>query len=111
MLLTVPPWAGEVTAMVIGCAAPTSRLAAGQVTVPPTSPQVQPEPVAETKVRPAGSTSVTLTEVAVLGPAFETARTYEKPALAFTGSTESDFTIDRSAWAVTSVVSPSLLFA
>ncbi len=49
--------------------APEARLATVQVTVP----ELLAHPVeADENVSPAGSTSVTLTPVAVLGPAFET---------------------------------------
>ena len=48
--------------------APEARLATVQVTVAPPVQALE----ADENVSPAGSTSVTLTPVAVLGPAFET---------------------------------------
>src|SRR4029453_853176 len=59
VLLTVPPSAGAVPALVLGGAAQPRRRAAVRVPAPPVSPQVQPEPEADTKVSPAGSVSVT----------------------------------------------------
>src|SRR5882672_5170401 len=66
------PASDAVTVMVMAGAAPGARLARVQVTTPPAWLQVQPLPVALTKVTPAGSVSLTLTEVAVLGPALLT---------------------------------------
>lgn len=74
VLLMVPPAPGAVTVIVIAGAAPTARLARVHVTVPVSSPQAQPEPVADTCVIPAGRVSVTVSDWAVLGPAFDTAR-------------------------------------
>ena len=52
---------------------PIDPLAPVHVTVPFVWPQVQLVPATDTNVRPAGSTSVTVSDCAVLGPAFETA--------------------------------------
>src|SRR5438128_2459428 len=68
VLVIVPPSDGAVTTMVMAGAAPGAKLARVQVTTPPAWLQVQPLPDALTKVTPAGSVSLTLTEVAVLGP-------------------------------------------
>ena len=69
-----PPSAGAVTVIVIVGAAPTASEALVHVTTPADSLQVHPVPDAETYAVPAGSVSVTISDVAVLGPAFETAR-------------------------------------
>ena len=69
------PWAGAVTVTVIaGADVPVAS--AGLVQLTDTFPvlvQVQPVPVAETNVTPAGSVSVTVREAASDGPAFATA--------------------------------------
>src|SRR5256885_8709972 len=72
VLLIVPPSLGAVTTIVIAGAAPTARLGRVQVTMPPPYLQVHPVPLALTKVTASGSVSLTLTEVAVLGPALLT---------------------------------------
>ena len=72
VLVIVPPSLGAVTTMLMAGAAPGAKLARVQLTTPPASLQLQPLPVALTKVTPAGSVSLTLTEVAVLGPALLT---------------------------------------
>ena len=72
VLVIVPPSLGAVTTMVMAVAAPGAKLARVQVTTPPAWLQVQPLPEALTNVTPAGSVSLTLTEVAVLGPALFT---------------------------------------
>jgi hypothetical protein len=59
---------GAMIVSVIGGAAPTASEGLVHVTVPAANPQVQPVPVALTKLEPAGSTSVTVTENAVSGP-------------------------------------------
>jgi hypothetical protein len=74
VLLIEPPLAGAVTEIVIAGAAPTASVARVQVTVPEALLQVQPVPVADTNVTPAGSVSETETFAAGLGPAFATLR-------------------------------------
>ena len=67
-----PTLPGAVTLIVIVGAAPTLKLARVQVTTPDDSPQLQPVPDALTKPTPAGRLSLTLTFVAVDGPALLT---------------------------------------
>src|ERR1019366_4189643 len=64
---------GALIVNVIGFAAPTARVGSVHVTTPATLLQVQPVPVALTKVEPAGSVSLTDTFDACDGPRFETA--------------------------------------
>lgn len=77
----------------------------------------QPVPwlgVAEVNVTPAGNVSVTVTAAALAGPLFVTVIEYVRVPLTDTGSGESVFVIDRSAWfagAFTVVVPGALLFA
>src|SRR5207237_434325 len=98
-----PPVLGAVHVIVIEGAAPTAADARVHVTTWPATPHAQPVPVAETKVVPAGSVSVTVTVAAALGPAFETSTVYVSVAPAVTGSGASVIAIDRSALAVTVV--------
>ena len=70
--IIVPLVVGAVTVMVIAGAAPKAKLARVQVTTPAAWLQLQPEPEALMNVTPAGKVSVTVTEVAVLGPALLT---------------------------------------
>jgi hypothetical protein len=65
--------------------------------------------VAETNDVPTGTASVTTVAVAPDGPAFPTASVYVRSFPATTGSTESDFVIERSARGCTVVPSVSLL--
>ena len=67
-----PPFDGAVTLMVIAGAAATARDGRVQVTVPEALLQVQPVPVADPNVTPAGRTSTTLKFEAALGPALVT---------------------------------------
>src|SRR5262245_46006884 len=71
-LFRVAPSDGAVTLIVMSGAAPGTRLARVQVTVPEAWLQFQPVPVALTKPTPTGSVSATLTELAVLGPPLAT---------------------------------------
>jgi hypothetical protein len=71
VLRIAPPSAGAVTVTVIGAAAATPSEGSVHVTGP-VPRQVQPAPLALPKVVPAGSVSVTETEFACEGPAFET---------------------------------------
>jgi len=73
VFVMVPGTEGAVAAMVIGFAAPTASVGIVQVTVPAAWPQVQPVPLAETNVTPAGRGSVTVTLDADPGPLFVTA--------------------------------------
>ena len=74
VLLRVVAAPGAVAVRVMSGAAPAARLARVQLIAPPEGGlQVQPVPEAVAFVTPAGSVSVTVREVAVLGPAFETA--------------------------------------
>ena len=72
--VSVAAWAGAVTTTVIaGAVAPLAS--AGRVHVTDTFPtlvHVQPVPVADTNVTPAGSVSVTDSPDAAAGPAFAT---------------------------------------
>lgn len=72
LFVMLPPTLGAVTVMVMDGAGPMARLARVQVTTPAAWLHVQPVPVAETKVTPAGSVSVTVRLLAVLGPALLT---------------------------------------
>ena len=72
LLVIEPPAEGAVTVIVIAGAAVTASVVLVQVTVPDALLQVHPVPVAETNVTPAGSVSVTETELAALGPALLT---------------------------------------
>jgi len=67
-----PPPDGAVTVIVIDGPAPTTSDARVQVTICPATEHAQPIPVALTNVVPAGSVSVIVTVVALLGPAFAT---------------------------------------
>ena len=69
-------------------AAPTARVGRVQVTVV-VPVHVQPEPVAETRVAPAGIVSVTVTEAASEGPALEALKVYVTGWPAQAGSGES----------------------
>jgi hypothetical protein len=71
VFVAVPADEGAVIETVIAGAAPVESDARVQITVV-VPVQAQPEPVADTSAAPAGSTSVTDTEVAVDGPAFAT---------------------------------------
>src|SRR2546430_2727124 len=71
-VLVMVPAGDAVTVIVIGGAGPWARLPCVQVTTPLAWLQLQPLPAALTKVTLAGSVSLTLTEVAVLGPALLT---------------------------------------
>src|SRR5712692_10471591 len=100
LLLMVPPSLGAVTTMVIGGAvAPgPSGVLLVQVTTPWLWVQVQPVPVALTKVTPAGNVSITVIgAAAVEGPPLCTVRVYVSAPPAVTGSGESLLVIDRSA--------------
>jgi hypothetical protein len=70
-----PADAGASIVTVIAGAAPTDSEGRVHVTVV-VPPHVQPEPPAETSVAPDGSVSVTESDVAVDGPAFETESVY-----------------------------------
>src|SRR5437870_4081404 len=73
VLIMVPPSLGAVTTIVMGGAAPGGRLLARvQVTLALVPLHVQPMPEALWKVTPAGSVSMTLTLLAVEGPALLT---------------------------------------
>src|SRR5438309_1201784 len=74
LLVMVPPSLGAVTVIVIVEGVPPvgARLARVQVTLALVPLHVQPVPEALWKVTPAGSVSVTLTVVAVEGPALLT---------------------------------------
>ena len=69
---TDPPAVGAVTTSVNVVEAPLFSVSTEQVIV--VVPVHEPAGVAETKVVPGGSTSVTTTEVAAAGPAFATSR-------------------------------------
>jgi hypothetical protein len=72
VLPTIPAWAGAVTAIVIGAAAPSARLAIVQVTTWPAFEQAQPVPLALTNTTVGSSESVMVIVLAVLGPPFVT---------------------------------------
>jgi hypothetical protein len=80
-----------------------------QVTVPDACEQLPAEGVAETKTDPGGRVSVTLTLVAVEGPAFWRPTEYVSSAPAGTGSGESVVVIERSAAGFTVVAALALL--
>jgi hypothetical protein len=65
---------GAVMIRVMGAAGPTASDGIVQVTTPAEKPHVQPAPVALTKPEPAGSGSLTDTDVAEVGPLFVTVR-------------------------------------
>jgi hypothetical protein len=67
-----PAVAGVVTVIVIAGAVATANAARVHVTTPAAWLHVQPVPVAEPNVTPAGSVSVIVRLAAVLGPAFAT---------------------------------------
>ena len=73
VLVMLPPLAGAVTERKINGAGHTPKPALLHVTTPALLLQVQPVPSAPLYAVPAGNVSVTLTFVAVLGPAFDTA--------------------------------------
>ena len=61
--------------VIVGAVAPLARVARVHVTETlPVFVHAQPPPAADTKVTPAGSVSVTLTDAASDGPAFCTTR-------------------------------------
>jgi hypothetical protein len=106
------PWAGAVTVTVtVGAVVPVAS--AGRVQLTDTFPvfvQVQPVPVADTKVTPEGRVSVTVKETASEGPAFATTSWYATlPAAATVAGPL--FTMERSACATTAVVALDVLFA
>jgi hypothetical protein len=72
LLRVVPPF-GAVTVTVMFGADATLSVPRVQVTVPEAWLHVHPEPAALTKETPAGRGSVTVSELAVLGPALVTA--------------------------------------
>jgi hypothetical protein len=111
VLVSDPACAGAVTTTVmVGAVAPLARLGRVQVTeVLPTLLHVQPAPVPETKVTPAGSVSATETFAASEGPLFATTREYETDPAAVTEGGPV-FVIERSAEAVTVVVAEEVLF-
>src|SRR5688572_7656353 len=82
-----------------------------QVTVPDDSLQEPCEGVAELKVTPAGSVSLTLTPVAFQGPALPMSSVYVSSAPWSTGSGESDFVSERFAAGSTVVAALTELFA
>ena len=75
------------------------------VTVPDTCVQVPCVGVAETKVTPAGSVSVSVTPVAVDGPALNTLTSYVNWSFTATGSGKADLKTERSAEGGTTMVS------
>jgi hypothetical protein len=93
VLVIVPPSLGAVAVMVISGAGPTAKLARVQV-IPR---QLHPVPLAVAPVTPAGSVSVTLTLVAVLGPLFVTVRVYVRFWPTTTGSGASVLVMDKFA--------------
>src|SRR5450631_2252401 len=112
VLDNVVAWAGAVTVTVIvGAVAPVASVGRVQVTETlPVLVQVQPVPVAETKVTPAGRVSVTDRLAASEGPLLLTTSEYAMalPATTFTGPV---LTMARSADAVTVVVAVEVLLA
>src|SRR5205823_2271766 len=105
----VPPVAGAVHVIVIDGAAPSPSAAVVQVTTWLATPHVQPVPVAETNVVPAGRVSVTVTVAASLGPAFATSTVYVSVPPAATGSGASVTAIERSALELTVVSAVAVL--
>jgi hypothetical protein len=88
---------GAVTVIVIDADAPGASVARVHVTVV-VPEQLQPVPVAETRLVPAGSGSETLTEFAVtVDELFVTVTVYVRVPFVWTGSGESVFVIERSA--------------
>ena len=104
--------AGAVTTTVIvGAVVPVASVGRVQVTETlPVLVQVQPVPVAETKVTPAGRVSVTETEAASDGPLFAPTREYVTvpPAVTVPGPV---LVRERSAEAVTVVLATEVLLA
>src|SRR5579859_2413706 len=75
-----------VTTTAIGGTAPTARLARVQVTTPFVNEQLQPAPLARTKVTPAGSVSLTTTPLARAGPTLVALIVYISALPSLTGS-------------------------
>src|SRR4029453_9588493 len=107
----VPPVGGAVKLSVIGGASPGGSVGRVQVTVPLAFAHDQPFPPALTNVVPGGRGSVTLTELALVGPAFATWRGEGAFWLVGTGLGVSDSWIDRSASPMRTVLSDSALLA
>jgi hypothetical protein len=99
LLRVVPPFGAVTVTLMLGAVA-TLSVPRVHVTVPEAWLHVHPEPAALTNETPAGRLSVTVSELAVLGPALATDRVYVMFAPGATGSALSDFVIDRSAAAV-----------
>jgi hypothetical protein len=96
------------TTVSVGAVPPAVNEDRVQVTTPETWLQVQPVPVADPNVTPAGSVSVTDRLAASLGPALATTREYVTDPAAVTDAGP-DLVIDRSAEAVTDVLADAEL--
>jgi hypothetical protein len=112
VLVSVAAWAGAATTRVmVGAVAPA--VSAGRVHVAELLPelvQVQPVPVADPKVTPAGRVSVTESPAASEGPLFTTTREYDTVPFTVTVAGP-DLVMARSADAVMPVVVDEVLFA
>jgi hypothetical protein len=108
----LPAWFGAVTVTVItGALDPAVRAARVHVTdTLPVFEHAHPVPDADTNATPAGNVSVTDTFAASDGPAFDTVNEYATDPAATTDAGPA-FTIDRSADAVTVVVTLDVLLA
>jgi hypothetical protein len=111
VLVSDAAWAGAVTTTVmLGAVAPATS--AGRVQLTDTLPvfvQVQPVPVADTNVTPAGSVSVTARPLASEGPLLTTTSEYDTPPPAVTEAGPA-LVIARSAEAATPVETDEVLF-
>jgi hypothetical protein len=96
MFVIAPAADGALTTIEIGAAEATPSEGSVQVTGPAPL-QLQPAPDAETKEAPAGSVSVTVSELACEGPAFPTVSVYVSGKPAPTGSGEAPAPRERSA--------------
>ncbi len=100
-----------VTLIVTPALPPLLTVPSGHVTVPAACEQLPCVGVADVKVTPPGSVSVTVTPAAEDGPALLTPIVYVSSWPEETGSGESDFVMERSATGSTVVVALALLFA
>jgi hypothetical protein len=106
----VPPEDGTTLISTLAFA-PFAMVPSGHVTVPADCEQLPCAEVADWKVTPLGSVSVTDTPVAADGPALLTPKVYVSSCPDDTGSGASDFVIERSATGFTVVAAPAELLA
>ena len=112
VLVMVPVVAGAMstTTVITPAVAPAARgPVAEQVTDCRTAPQVQPDPVADTNVRPAGSVSDTTGALASDGPWLVTVRVYV-PGSPGTSVPTWTLVMERSAEVVTGATTEAVLF-